>query len=45
MKATFFKQWKGSLYTLFVAGLLVLRLFFWFSPGHEEKINMTYRKI
>ena len=42
MKATFFKQWKGSLYTLFVAGLLVLRLFFWFSPGHEEKINMTY---
>ncbi|MDD3336153.1 MAG: O-antigen ligase family protein [Eubacteriales bacterium] len=31
-----------SLYTLFVAALLILRLFFWFSPAHEAKLELSW---
>ena len=32
------KRW----YTLFIALLFILRVFFWFSPSHETKMNITY---
>ena len=29
-------------YLLFIAAVLVMRVFFWFSPSHAEKINIIY---
>lgn len=36
-------QWaQDRWYLLFINLLLVMRVFFWFSPSHAEKINMIY---
>lgn len=36
------KPWFINGYTVLTAAFLLLRLFFWFSPGHEAKMQMIY---
>ena len=36
------RLWRDELYVLAVAAILTLLLFFWYSPGHAEKLDMTY---
>lgn len=33
---------RGKAYLLIIMAVIALRLFFWFSPGHADKISMTY---